>query len=104
MVSTPSGALEKGSYVVLVQARGSQAGQKLPLLKVRLNDKSLQEVRLDSNFRTYRLPFVLAEKERIRVQLVFDEDAVDLKGNDRNVMIRQLLVVPSGAADTSDKR
>ena len=103
-VSTPSAALEKGSYMVLVQARGSQAGQIFPQLKVRLNDKVLQEVRLDSNFRTYRLPFELAEKERIRVQVLFDEDAVDIKGNDRNIMIRQLLVVPSGEAGTSGKR
>jgi len=103
-VSTPSATLEKGSYVVQVQASGSQAAQMFPLLKVRLNDKVLQEVRLDSGCRTYRIPFILSEKERIRIQMVFDDDAVDLKGNDRNIMIRQLLVLPSGQAGGSGKR
>jgi len=94
-VSTPSVELDKGGYVILVRARGSQAAGIYPLLRVRLNDQPLQDVQLDSNFTEHQIPFLLKEKETVRVRMVFDQDAVDEQQHDRNIFIRRLMVVPA---------
>lgn len=94
-VTTPSETFDKGQYMLTIRAKGSQAGQVYPLLKVRLNGKPLQDVRLDSTFTDYRLPFQLEEKKSVRIAMVFDQDAVDKDGHDRNVFIKHVLVTPS---------
>jgi hypothetical protein len=91
-ISTPRGEFEKGEYQVILTARGTQAAGVYPTAKVLLNHKNLRELHLDSSFSTYRVPFTLETKTIISIQLLFDQDGVDEKGNDRNIYIRNMAV------------
>lgn len=95
-ISTGESSLDKGRYEVTLVAKGTQAYQVYPTLKVMLNRRLLQEVRLDSSFSTYRIPFSLEEKKDVSIRVRFDQDGLDKQGNDRNVFIRQVTVSPSG--------
>ena len=95
-ISTGEGQLTKGSYEIRLTAKGSQAYMEYPALKVMINRRLLETVRLDSNFTTYRIPFVLEENDAVRIRLRFDQDGLDDKGNDRNVFIRKVTVSPAG--------
>jgi len=94
-ISTGESPLDKGRYEVTLVAKGTQAYQVYPAVKILLNRTLLQEVRLDSNFSTYRIPFSLEEKKDVRIRVRFEQDGLDKEGNDRNVFIRQVTVSPS---------
>ena len=93
-ISTHKSEFDKGRYEVIILAKGTQAYRVYPLIRILLNNKALGEIRLDSNLTTYRLPFLLEEKKIISVQVSFDQDVLDDKGNDRDVLIRRIAVSP----------
>jgi Ca-dependent carbohydrate-binding module xylan-binding len=95
-VSTPRSLLAPGHYEIQLNSKGTAAYNIYPLLKVRLNDSLLQEIRLTDEFDTYQIPFVLGKPDSVAVNVIFDQDGIDQKGNDRNVLIKSIYVLPSG--------
>jgi Ca-dependent carbohydrate-binding module xylan-binding len=93
-ISTHPSELNKGSYDVVILAKGDPAYQVYPLIRIMVNDTALGEIRLDDHFTTYRLPLVVKEKKPVAVQIAFDQDGLDDKGNDRDVLIKRINVTP----------
>jgi hypothetical protein len=94
-ISTHTSEFDKGRYEIVIKAKGTPAYEVYPLIRVLLNNTVQKEIRLDGDYTTYRIPFVLQEKKTIGVQIQFDQDGVDDKGNDRDVLIRKISVVPA---------
>jgi hypothetical protein len=95
-VSTPRSLLEQGRYEILLRSKGTAAYDVYPLIRVRLNDSVLQEITLTKEFADYRIPFVLSKPDSVAVSISFDHDGADDKGNDRDVFIQSLFVLPAG--------
>jgi hypothetical protein len=94
VVATHKQALTAGNYEVLLTSRGTMAYEVYPLIKVQWNDSLLQEVRLDSTYKTYNLPFSLAKDDSVKVQVFFNQDGLDDKNNDRDVFIKKIEILP----------
>lgn len=94
-ISTHSSDFDKGKYEILITAKGTQAYNVYPHIQVSLNNKALRMIQLDSNYATYHIPFSLSEKQNIGLQVLFDQDGLDGNGNDRDVLIRKISVVPA---------
>jgi hypothetical protein len=87
--------LDKGSHKLIVEAKGTPAYLVYPVVTVMINDNTLKEIHLDGNYTVYEMPFDLKEKSSVTVQLKFDQDGLDDKGNDRDIFIRDIDIDPS---------
>lgn len=103
-VVTNSGKLGKGSYEIRLTAKGTQAFQQYPSIKVSLNSEELKEIRLDSGYVAYSIPFLLEKEKDIEVNISFDQDGADKKGNDRDVLIRSCTVDTVPGASPGNKK
>jgi len=92
IISTGKTLLDKGRYEIMLVAKGTPAYREYPIIKVMLNSTLLEEVRLDSNFTGYRIPFDLEERKDVRVRFRFDQDGLDAQGNDRDIFIRSVTI------------
>ena len=95
-LSTPRSLLEQGRYAILIRGKGTPAYETYPLIRVRLNDSLLQDVRLSNDLTTYRIPFLVSKPDSVTVSVSFDQDGADNKGNDRDVLIQSIYVLPAG--------
>ncbi|MFZ6014104.1 MAG: carbohydrate-binding domain-containing protein, partial [Bacteroidota bacterium] len=82
--------LKKGYYTLTIEAKGTQAYNVYPNLKVFLDAELLGEVELLGEYSVSRLSFQ-AEKEQLsQISIAFDSDGLDDKGNDRDVFIKSV--------------
>lgn len=89
-ISTNEKEFAAGKYEIQLTTKGSSAYEVYPLIKLKLNDSIIKEIRLDSNYTLYRIPFSLTKEGKVKIKLRFDQDGLDDKGNDRDVYIKNV--------------
>jgi len=78
--------LDSGKYFLLLSAKGSQAEGVFARLKLYNNEKLMETVYLDENFKIYR--FSIENREKFNISFEFDNDGgAPQTGGDRKVWI-----------------
>ena len=82
--------LKPGDYSLFLEARGTQAYQTFPSLKIFCNNEMVGEVELSDDFSVSIIPFHISEKQPYKIRIAFDSDGLDDKGNNRDVFIKSI--------------
>ena len=84
--------LDTAIYNLFLNAKGTQAYNVFPKIKVYLNDKLIGDPQLGGEYNVSAVEFKVDKKDIYHLSIQFDSDGLDDKGNDRNVLIQSISI------------